>query len=105
MKLQIDNLDGNGPRDYSATIDGSKSPQVIRKLNQASELQVSLVANVPDFVVPVNGARVILGRSNGQDVFTGYLMAAPVFEYLGWGERGPVYRYNLIAQSDEVLLN
>ena len=30
---------------------------------------------------------------------------APQFEYLGWGEQGAVYRYELIAESDEVLLD
>lgn len=105
MKLQIDNLDGFGPRDYTPAIDGSRLPQVIRKLNKPAELRVSLVANSASFVVPAVGARVTLGRTNGQDVFTGYLMQAPAFEYLGWGEQDPVYRYNLIAQSDEALLN
>jgi hypothetical protein len=105
MKLRIDNLDGFGPRDYTASIDGSRSPQVVRKLNQPSELRFSLVADSPNFMVPATGARVTLGLTNGQDVFTGYLMQAPVFEYLGWGERGPVYRYDLVAQSDEGLLD
>jgi hypothetical protein len=105
MKLQIDNLDGLGPIDYTSSIDGSRSPQVVRKLNQPSEFRVSLVADSTDFVVPVTGARVTLGLTNGQDVFTGYLMQPPVFEYLGWAERGPVYRYDLVAQSDESLLD
>ena len=30
---------------------------------------------------------------------------APQYEYLGRGEQEPVYRYNVEAQSDEVLLN
>ena len=105
MKLQIDNLDGFGPRDYTAAIDASRLPQVIRKLNKPTELRVSLVANNASFVVPSVGARITLGRTNGQDVFTGYLMQAPTFEYLGWGEMGPVYRYNLIVQGDEAMLN
>jgi hypothetical protein len=105
MKLQIDNLDGLGPIDYTSSIDGSRSPQVVRKLNQPSEFRVSLVADSTDFVVPVTGARVTLGLTNGQDVFTGYLMQSPLFEYLGWGERGPIYRYDLVAQSDEGLLD
>ena len=105
MKLQIDNLDGHGPRDYTSAIDSSRSPQVVRRLNKPAELTFSLVADDPDFVVPANGARVMLGRTNGQDVFTGYLKQAPVFEYLGWGQRGPVYRYNLVARSDESALD
>jgi hypothetical protein len=64
-----------------------------------------LLANSPRFVIPVTGARVTLGKTNGGDVFTGYVTAAPQYEYLGLGEQGPVYRYNVIAQSDEVLLD
>ncbi len=105
MKLQIDNLDGHGPRDYTSAIDSTRSPQVVRRLNTPDELTFSLVADAPDFVVPAGGGRVTLGRSNGQDVFTGYLKQAPMFEYLGWGERGPVYRYSLVAQSDESALD
>src|SRR5579871_6564069 len=105
MKLQIDNLDGNGPLDYSAAIDGMKLPRIVRKLNQAAEMRASLVSTGTAFVVPANGGRVILAKSNGQNIFTGYLMAAPEFEYLGWGERGPVYRYNLVAKSDEAILD
>lgn len=105
MNLKIDNLDGLGPIDYSSAIDGAQSPQVVRKLNQAAELHVSLLANAPTFVVPDLGARVTLGKMNGQDVFSGYVMQAPEFEYLGWGEQGPAYRYIVIAQSDEILLD
>ncbi len=32
-------------------------------------------------------------------------MKAPGFEYLGWGERGAIYRYNLAAVGDEALLD
>ncbi|MGA2019539.1 MAG: hypothetical protein ABSH02_03045 [Candidatus Sulfotelmatobacter sp.] len=105
MKLTIDNLQGQGPQDYTAALDGTKLPKVERKGNQPAELQFSLVANSPGFVIPVVGARVTLGKANGSDVFTGYVIAAPQYEYLGWGEQGPVYRYNVAAQSDEVLLD
>ncbi len=105
MKLTIDNLQGQGPQDYTAALDGTKPPKVERKLNQPAELQFSLLANTPGFVIPVTGARVTLGKANGSDVFTGYVTAAPQYEYLGWGEQGPVYRYNVVAQSDEVLLD
>lgn len=105
MKLTIDNLQGQGPEDYTEALDGTKPPRVDRKLNQPAELQFSLVANSPGFVIPVAGARVTLGKTNGTDVFTGYVIAAPQYEYLGWGEQGPVYRYTVAVQSDEVLLN
>jgi hypothetical protein len=105
MKLTIDNLQGQGPQDYTGALDGTQPPKVERKLNQPAELQFSLVANSTGFVIPVTGARVTLGKTNGNDVFTGYVTAAPQYEYLGWGEQGPVYRYNVVAQSDEVLLD
>jgi len=105
MKLTIDNLQGQGPQDYTGAMDGSNLPKVERKLNQPAQLQFSLLANSPGFVIPVMGARVTLGKTNGSDVFTGYVIAAPQYEYLGWGEQGPVYRYNMAAQSDEVLLD
>jgi hypothetical protein len=105
MKLTIDNLQGQGPQDYTAALDGTKLPKVERKLNRPAELQFSLVANSPGFVIPVTGARVALGKTNGSDVFTGYVVSTPQYEYLGWGEQGPVYRYNVAAQSDEVLLD
>src|SRR5271166_2584163 len=105
MKLTIDNLQGQGPEDYTGALDGTKPPKLERRLNQPAELQFSLVANSPGFVVPVTGARVTLGRTNGSDVFTGYVTEAPQYEYLGWGGQGPVYRYKVVAQSDEVLLD
>jgi len=105
MKLTIDNLQGQGPEDYTGALDGTKPPKLERKLNQPAELQFSLVATSPGFVIPVTGARVTLGKTNGSDVFTGYVIGAPQYEYLGWGEQGPVYRYNVAAQSDEALLD
>ena len=104
MKLMIDNLDGRGPQDYTPTIDGIKAPAVVRKLNQPAELRLSLVATGPEFVVPVNGARVTLGRLNGKDVFSGYVAEPPTFEFLGWGARDPIYSYGLVALSDEMVL-
>jgi len=105
MKLQIDNLDGAGLRDYTAAIDAAHTPRITRKLNEAAELRFSLLQDDASFVVPARGARVLLGRTNGQDVFTGYITDSPEYEYLGWGIRGPMYRYNIVAQSDEVLLD
>lgn len=104
MKLQIDNLDGAGPRDYTLTIDAANTPRITRKLNQPSELRFSLLLG-PDLVVPRRGARVMLGRANGQDVFTGYITASPEYEFLGWGQQGPEYRFNILALSDETALD
>lgn len=105
MKLQIDNLDGGGLRDYTSDIDASRAPKLTRKLNQASQLWFSLLSVGAEFLVPVRGGRVIFARTNGQNVFTGYIITEAEYEYLGWGERGAMYRYNFIAQSDEMLLD
>jgi hypothetical protein len=105
MNLTIDNLQGQGPQDYAGGLDGTKPLAVERKLNQPAEMQFSLVANLPGLAVPVMGARVILTKADGSFVFTGYVTVAPQYEYLGRGEQEPVYRYNVVAQSDEVLLD
>jgi hypothetical protein len=105
MKLTIDNLQGQGSADYTAALDGTLAPRVVRRINQPWQLRLSLMASTSGFVVPVSGARVILARANGSFVFTGYMTQAPQFEYLGWGQGAPVYRYDLIAESDEVLLD
>lgn len=104
MRLQIDNLDGAGLRDYTAAIDSAKLPAITRKLNQMAEMRAGLLATAADFVAPASGARVILSKANGQYLFTGYLAAAPQTSCAGWGERGAIYRYELLALSDEVLL-
>ncbi len=105
MKLTIDNLQGHGAVDYTAALDGTVAPQVERKINQPSGLRCSILIGSSGLVAPVMGARVILTKANGSLLFTGYLTEAPQFEHLGFGESGPVYRYDLIAESDEVLLD
>ncbi len=105
MKLTIDNLLGQGAVDYTAALDGTVVPHVARKINQAAELRFGFVGGAPGLAVPTAGARVVLTKSDGTFVFTGYLTEAAQCEYLGWGEQGPVYRYDVVAGSDEVLLD
>src|ERR1700687_141828 len=105
MKLLIDNLDGLGAQDYTAFVDSGKSPSVVRKLNSPAELKIGLVAGEGSLVVPVIGARVTLTLSNGNDLFTGYVVHAPTYQYLGWADRGLVYRYEIAALSDVMLMD
>jgi len=105
MKLTIDNLQGLGAADYTAALDATVAPQIEWKLNRPSGLRLSLMANSAGFVMPVSGARIMLAKGNGDLLFTGYLTKAPQAEYLGWGERGAVYRHEVVAESDEVLLD
>lgn len=105
MKLLIDNRDGRGALDYSALVDMSRGASVVRRLNRPAELDVSLVCGSGDIVVPVSGARITFVRSDDRYLFTGYLTADPAYEYLGWADRGPRYRYDLHALSDAMLLD
>ena len=105
MKLTIDNLLGQGPVDYTVALDGTVAPRVERNMNQPAELRCSLLGGSPGFVAPAMGARVVLTKTSGSFVFTGYLTQAPQFEYVGFGEQGAVYRFDLTAESDEVLLD
>jgi len=105
MKLTIDNLLGQGAVDYTAALDGTVAPRVERKINQPAALKCSLLGSAAGFVVPAIGARVVFTRTSGASLFTGYLTHAPLVEYLGFGEQGAVYRYDLIAESDEVVLD
>ena len=104
MKLTIDNGDGRGPQDYTSFLDAGHQPRVTRKLNQPAEAQFSLVAEDENFVVPANGARVTLGRSNGSDVFAGYVTNVRAV-FRGWTPRGLFFRYDVVALSDELLLD
>lgn len=105
MKLTIDNLDGRGPWDYTAYVDFARKPRLVRRLNRKAEFRFALIATTPDFVVPKNGARVLVGRTNGEDVFTGYVTGPPKYELLGWQAQGPAFRYEVVAESDEALLD
>src|SRR5208282_2482024 len=105
MKLTIDNLDGLGPQDYTAFVDLSKSPTLVRKLNNPSELKFGLVAGTGSLVVPVVGGRVTLTLNTGNDLFTGYIVEGPTYHYLGWADRGLIYRYEIDALSDVMLMD
>ena len=105
MKITIDNLQGLGPLDYTDALDGTVAPSMVRRINQPAQLRCTLLGSSPGFVIPVAGARVIVAKASGRFLFTGYLTQAPQFEYLGNGEQGPVYRYELIGESDEFLLD
>src|SRR5271157_4201934 len=105
MKLQIDNLDGLGPQDYTAFMDSSKNPSLARKLNSPAELKFGLVAGAGSLSVPVIGGRVTLTLSNDNDLFTGYIVETPTYQYVGWSDRGSVYRYEIDALSDVMLMD
>src|SRR6266404_3579585 len=105
MILTIDNHDGAGARDYTAALESERLPKIVRKLNRPARAQLSLISDDPQFVVPAAGGRIKISRADGYAYFTGYLTSEPEFEYLGWGQHGPVYRYLLEAAGDEWVLD
>lgn len=105
MNVLIDNLDGQGELDYTASIEAEGLPRIRRRLNAPAEMDLALIGDSSAFLVPVIHARVVLKGASSSPIFTGYLQAAPEPEYLGWSERGPVFRYHLHAVSDELLLD
>ncbi len=97
MKLEIDNLD------CTAWLDAGQRPLVVRKLNVPATMEFALTGdNVP---VPALNARVALRYASGEALFTGYVDAAPVREYMGWGQSGEVYRFAIDATGDEAALD
>lgn len=112
MILTIDNLDGNGAIDYSATLCADVPPTIERVLNTPSRCTGMLAVGAPAnpgastvLLVPVRRARVVVSASSGTVLFTGYLATEPVPVYVGAGLAGPVYRVAFTAISDEWLLD
>lgn len=101
MQITIDNFDGAGARAYTAYACADNLPKITRRLNQPSTATLALVSDDPAFVAPASGGRIKITRTDGVSLFTGYLTAAPELEYRGQGQRGPAYRYQIAAQSDE----
>src|SRR4051794_27781421 len=105
MILSIDSFDIAGPRDYTWLLDATTTPKIVRRLNQPATMDLGLVTDGTYFFAPAENARVLLKRSDGTKLFTGYLSGAPEPERVGETERGPVYRYRLHVIGDECLLD
>ena len=105
MILTIDNLDGQGPIDYSACVDRSQMLAVTRVLNAPSTCKGMLCLAASTLAIPVRRGRVVLTSDTGTLLFTGYLTTEPVAVYAGVASAGPVYRLALSAVSDEWLLD
>ncbi|MBT9331869.1 hypothetical protein [Paracidobacterium acidisoli] len=105
MKLTIDNLDGKGAVDYSATVVAAKPFRVERKLNEPSLCGFTLLPAVGNLPVPARNGRVVLSDNNGVLLFTGYVAVEPGMELTGESSTGQVYQAVVSAVSDEVLLD
>jgi hypothetical protein len=77
----------------------------VRKLNSPAELKFDMVGRGQSLPVPAIGGRVTLTLSSGNDLFTGYIAQTPTYQYLGWADGGLVYRYEIVALSDVMLMD
>jgi hypothetical protein len=68
-----------------------------------ARLKFGLIPGRGSLEVPVMGGRVVLSLSNGNDLFTGYVVHSPTYQYLGRGDSGALYRYDVDAVSDVML--
>lgn len=105
MTITIDNLDGEGPVDYSGALWAGAPLTVERGLNVPSRCRGVLVLEGSGVGTPVRRGRVVVSNEAGSALFTGYLATEPVAVYEGGGLTGPVYRYAFDAVSDEWLLD
>ncbi len=101
MQIVINNSD------YTVWLDGVRPLTIERKLNQPSTCRFWVTGQSmgAGFTVPQRNQGITVKGDDGTVYFTGYVAVSPLGEYAGLGVGGPVYRYELQAISDEVLLD
>ena len=100
MKIAVDNSD------YTAALDAVRPLTIERKLNEPSTCRFWLALAMGGVLaVPLRNQAVAITGDDGTVYFTGYLAVSPLPEYVGLGMAGPVYRLELQAVSDEILLD
>ena len=105
MRITIDNLDGVGPRDYTAAVAPEGPITLQRTLNAPTRCTTELVVGVEGLPLPARLGRVVVDAEDGTTLFTGYLATEPIRVYAGEASSGAVYRARLSAVSDEWLLD
>jgi hypothetical protein len=92
--------------DYAAALDAARSLTIVRKLNEPSICQLSLVLpSSGSLLAPQRYQQLRVVGDDGRVYFTGYIAASPMPEYAGAGLTGPRYRTVIQALSDELLLD
>lgn len=104
MKFTIDNHDGKGPVDYSASVMAAHPCRIVRRLNEPVTLAATLLP-AQGLAVPARNGRVMVADDSGNLLFTGYIAAEPALELGGQGTEGPVYQAAVSAISDDILLS
>ena len=104
MKFTIDNHDGKGPADYSASVVAGRPCRIVRRLNEPVTFAATLVP-AQGVAVPARNGRVIVADDSGNLLFTGYVATEPALEFAGQGVAGAVYQAVVSAISDDILLS
>ena len=109
MKILINGLD------YSAALDAVRPLGIERRLNEPSTCRFWLsIAGAgragagldgSSLAAPLRNQAVEVLGDDGTVYFTGYLAVSPLPEYVGLGMAGAVYRLEMQAVSDEILLD
>ena len=105
MKLLIDNLDGAGAVDYSATMLAEGRLVLVRALNEPSTCQVTLALEGTGLKTPARRARIVVTNDAGTVLFTGYLPGEPGQRCAGSSTGGEDDLLLLTAKSDDWLLD
>ncbi|HTU59124.1 MAG TPA: hypothetical protein VMF89_11835, partial [Polyangiales bacterium] len=105
MRITIDNLDGQGARDYTSSIAPEGPITIQRTLNAPTRCTAQLVVGADGLPLPSRLGRVVVESESGDTLFTGYLATEPVRVYAGEASAGSVYLARLSAVSDEWLLD
>jgi len=105
LRITIDNLDGTGPCDYSASVAPEGPITLQRTLNAPARCTAEFVVGAEGLPLPSRLGRLIVEAEDGTVLFTGYLATEPVRVYAGEASSGAVYRARVSAVSDEWLLD
>ncbi len=105
MRITIDNLDGAGPRDYTAAVAPEGPITIQRTLNAPTRCTAEVVVDLDGLPLPARLGRAVVDAEDGTVLFTGYLATEPVRIYAGDSSSGAMYRARLTAVSDEWLLD
>lgn len=105
MKILIDNQDGFGSLDYTASVQFGKDAVITRQLNQPTICTLPIVAGMNGLKQPGSGARVQILDSVGNILYTGYVAGAPAQQCAGSATNGAAFVSLIEAAGDEVLLD
>ncbi len=104
MQLTINNYDGKGAVDYTASIVAGRSFRIVRRLNEPVTCEVTLLP-ASGLAIPARNGRVLVSDDSGNLLFTGYVATEPALELAGQSSSGATYLALVQAISDDILLS